>query len=330
MTKLKDFEIDNEAKLRAEIKKLRKEKEEEERKVMEMDKENQELKRKMGPTVVRKWMDNDGTFKPYPDKISEKIEGLKVGQVYKYTFIGNNQIYNIFRDSETEGEQVNLSTQYARQIKRTKSHGVMNRINYPKWWKLTDIDLAQYAKPKIVELNLKESPAVGVIDIFQETCPNYTVVKIESVQNQMLYDSYWNELKKLMKLLGEEKINTDFLFHGTKRSDVMDLIQVQGFRKEFNTIGVYGKGTYFAKNASYSVAYSCGDVSNNVYKMFCCSVIIGESHLGKREYELTTWPKKENGLIYDTLVDKIDDPSIYVIHENDRAYPMFVIYFKKP
>ena len=30
----------------------------------------------------------------------------------------------------------------------------------------------------------------------------------------------------------------------------------------------------------------------------------------------------------DSLVSDIDNPTIFVIHENARAYPMFIIYFK--
>ena len=63
-------------------------------------------------------------------------------------------------------------------------------------------------------------------------------------------------------------------------------------------------------------------------QMFQCKILVGESHKGSKEYKLTSWPKKGNGLIYDSLVDNTSNPSIFVIHENARAYPMFIIHFK--
>ena len=65
--------------------------------------------------------------------------------------------------------------------------------------------------------------------------------------------------------------------------------------------------------------------------MFLCKVICGESCYGNSKYELKSWPKKAHGsgLIYDSLVDNTYNPSIFVIHEDKRAYPMFVIQFEK-
>ncbi len=63
--------------------------------------------------------------------------------------------------------------------------------------------------------------------------------------------------------------------------------------------------------------------------MFACRVICGESYVGNDSYSLKSWPKKDGGtgLIYDTLVDSKMNPSIFVIHDDVRAYPMFVITF---
>ena len=55
---------------------------------------------------------------------------------------------------------------------------------------------------------------------------------------------------------------------------------------------------------------------------------MGGCYRGHKGYKLTSWPKKDNGLIYDSLVDDVDDPSVFVIHENARAYPMFIIHFR--
>ena len=165
---------------------------------------------------------------------------------------------------------------------------------------------------------------------FFETMDNedFEIMKIEAVQNQMLYDKYWNERESMIKLIGENCLNERDLFHGTGNEEVMKLIETEGFRKEFNKTSKYGKGTYFARDAKYSMNYSSRNY-NGVMKMFQCKVICGESIIGDSSYDLKNWPKKDNGLIYDTLVDDEWNKSIFVIHENVRAYPMFVIHFKR-
>merc|ERR1719229_1041256 len=145
----------------------------------------------------------------------------------------------------------------------------------------------------------------------------------------MLYDKHWNEEKSLLKLKkgDENKVNKVELFHGTKSQPVMDIVQKEGFRKEFNTAAAYGKGTYFARDARYSIGYSHKD-AQSVYKMFLCSVLAGEWTKGTQAYELKSWPKKQSdGLLYDSLVDNVQAPSIYVIHEDVRALPKYIIHF---
>eukprot|EP00483_Globobulimina_turgida_P006701 UN06711 len=117
-------------------------------------------------------------------------------------------------------------------------------------------------------------------------------------------------------------------FTGQEKIGSWETVQREGFRKEFNSHSRYGAGTYFARDAQFSIQYSSR--KNGVYKMFQCKVVCGQSYIGKKQYTLTKWPKKQNasGLICDSLVDK-HDPSIFVIHEDVRAYPMFVIHFIK-
>eukprot|EP00483_Globobulimina_turgida_P006830 UN06842 len=146
------------------------------------------------------------------------------------------------------------------------------------------------------------------------------------MQNKLLYDKWLHERHTLIKLIGENNINERNLFHGTKTENVMRCIETEGFRKEFNTSAAIGNGTYFARDSSYSVGYSSHN--NGVRKMFECKVLCGESVKGNGNYKLVSWPKKPSGLMYDSLVNTIQDPSMFVLHENNRAYPMFVITFR--
>ena len=309
----------------------------------EMKKQIEEIKQKAGEekqesVVIWKWKENDGTWISYDNAISNIIEKLKTKESHQYTFSGNQQTYKITKLSSTTAEQKNTKTNVKRDVKRTKKERGLNNIKYPEWWNMNDVNLdkelsgidPKYAVPKLVELNQNTMPAEEIIVNFKKTCPSKTVLKVFSIENQMLYDSYWNARRKLIELIGKEKLNERDVFHGSRQANVMGMIQKEGFRKEFNKSAASGKGTYFARDASYSVngGYCCQ--KDGVYQIFQCRVMMGESHQGSSSYELTNWPKKDGGkgLIYDSLVNRMKDPTVFVIHENVRAYPMFVIHFK--
>ena len=155
--------------------------------------------------------------------------------------------------------------------------------------------------------------------------------------------------QSMIRLLGANHINEQLLFHGTGSVDALNAILRQGFRAEMSKTAYHGKGTYFAKDASYSLKYTASDKNNNYSTkrsgggyhsglryaphltgpriMLCCKVLTGKSISGSRQYELSSWPKKKDGsgLIVDSLVDNISAPSIYVIHENARCYPMYIV-----
>eukprot|EP01084_Bolivina_argentea_P097500 175282_1 len=98
-----------------------------------------------------------------------------------------------------------------------------------------------YGKPQVIELDLFGARTRKVVNDFKKTVKNKTVLKVESVENQMLYDKYCHDKQTLSKLIGEHQVNEKWLFHGTRSENVMTLIQQEGFRKEFNTKAAYGK-----------------------------------------------------------------------------------------
>ena len=313
---------------------FKKKAEEEEKQKLKKEKEYEKLKKQIGIKIIWQWQENDKSWKLYDDEISEIIERMRVNQSYRYKYHGNGQNYKITRNDKNTGIQINTSTKIQRNVRRiekTMTSSMMN-IKYPSFWNDKYIsNKRNYAKPRLINLRINGKIYNRVKGKFFETVneENYEIIKIEGVQNQMLYDKYWNERQSMIKLIGENKLNECSLFHGTGSENVMKLIETEGFRKEFNKTSKYGKGTYFARDASYSLNYSAKNSLNGVYTMFACKVICGESIIGDSSYELKNWPKKENGLIYDSLVDNEWDKSIYVIHQNVRAYPMFVIHFKR-
>ena len=91
---------------------------------------------------------------------------------------------------------------------------------------------------------------------------------------------------------------------------------------------VYGKGVYFARDASYSARdqYSPRDANNYKY-MFLAKVLVGDYTVGNSSC-ITPPAKSANGLeLYDSVVDAVNTPQIFVIFADAQAYPDYLITF---
>lgn len=91
---------------------------------------------------------------------------------------------------------------------------------------------------------------------------------------------------------------------------------------------VYGHGTYFARQPSYSSedTYSVPEYNGDkfVYKY---SVLVGE--YGKGESDLKDLPFKRKGVRNDSAVDDVNNPQIHVIFRDYQAYPEYIIMFNR-
>ena len=91
---------------------------------------------------------------------------------------------------------------------------------------------------------------------------------------------------------------------------------------------MYGRGVYFASDASYSARdqYSPRDANNNKH-IFLAKVLTGEFDVGNSNY-ITPPPKSANNLtLYDSVVNDVNNPAIFVIFGDAQAYPDYLITF---
>merc|ERR1719473_848060 len=120
-----------------------------------------------------------------------------------------------------------------------------------------------------------------------------------------------------------------WLFHGTDEDTVPKIAQ-QGFNRSFcgKNATAFGKGVYFARDASYSssTTYSRPD-GNGVQHMFLCRVIVGEYCVG-RSGALAPDVRK-GAMLYDTTVDNMSNPSMYITYHDAQCYPDYLIKFKQ-
>ena len=85
---------------------------------------------------------------------------------------------------------------------------------------------------------------------------------------------------------------------------------------------------YFARDSSYSssTTYSRPD-GNGVQHMFLVRVVVGEYCMGKRD-QLTP-DVRQGHQLYDTTVNNMNDPSMYVTYHDAQAYPEYLVKFKQ-
>uniref|UniRef100_UPI0005217C40 poly [ADP-ribose] polymerase 12-like n=1 Tax=Ciona intestinalis TaxID=7719 RepID=UPI0005217C40 len=111
------------------------------------------------------------------------------------------------------------------------------------------------------------------------------------------------------------------LFHGTSQNDA-DTICTDGFNRSFagKNATLYGKGSYFAVNSSYSMDYasSC---------MFLASVITGDYCQGRHSMIVPdVKPGRDgNNRRYDSAVNSTTNPTIFVSFSDPNVYPSYLL-----
>ena len=91
---------------------------------------------------------------------------------------------------------------------------------------------------------------------------------------------------------------------------------------------MYGQGSYFAANASYSDAFARVDSRLRQF-MFLGKVLVGSYTIGRSSYRRPPLknPLDPVGDLYDSCVDNIANPTIFVVFDTDQFYPEYVIQY---
>ncbi|XP_057191412.1 poly(ADP-ribose) polymerase family member 14-related sequence 1 isoform X2 [Triplophysa rosa] len=166
-----------------------------------------------------------------------------------------------------------------------------------------------------------------VLVLFQATCANHNVLKIERIQNPGMWKNYQNN-KSVMEQKNGHQNNERRLFHGTSEQ-TMSHINQRGFNRSYagKNATAYGNGTYFALNANYSASntYSVPNAQGHKY-MYFCRVLTGDYTQGRAGMIIPP-PKNNTADLYDTVVENTVAPTIFVVFRDDQAYPEYLITF---
>lgn len=127
----------------------------------------------------------------------------------------------------------------------------------------------------------------------------------------------------------QQMVNEKRLFHGTS-PDAVEAICKQNFdwRLHGKNATKYGEGSYFAVNASYSHAYAKRDAGSSQF-MFLSLVLVGSYTTGHSSYRRppSKVPSDPASDLYDSCVDNLPNPTIFVVFDTDQFYPQYIIQY---
>ncbi|KAL7982318.1 hypothetical protein Chor_009916 [Crotalus horridus] len=212
---------------------------------------------------------------------------------------------------------ISLFTSRTKQSKESATH-------IPPHWDQSALPELGY---KLINLLLSSSEYIKVQTNFQRTLPKATILTIKRIQNVSLWEVYQWQKEQMKKANGGKDVDERSLFHGTSKNHV-DAICQQNF--DWRICGVhgtaYGKGSYFARDAAYSDNYS--GVNSSIKIMFLAKVLVGDFTNGCSSYLRPPAKNNQSNLFYNSCVNSLLNPSIFVIFEKHQIYPEYLIEYK--
>jgi poly [ADP-ribose] polymerase 10/14/15 len=175
----------------------------------------------------------------------------------------------------------------------------------------------------------------SVIAAFRRTLGpvRVTVAKVERLQKKNLWDHFAAMRQTMLqRQAASDNYERSWLFHGTSE-DSMNKIVAHGFNRIFGykevnrkAMTIYGKGVYFAVNSKYSIDYTSPNSSGERH-MFLCRVLVGEYCLGREDQPT---PDVRRGTeLYDSTVNNLEAPTIFVTYHDSQSYPEYIVTFTK-
>jgi poly [ADP-ribose] polymerase 7/11/12/13 len=171
---------------------------------------------------------------------------------------------------------------------------------------------------------------------FAETMPTRTVDDIQRVENGLLHEMFTVNMETISRQLHPATDDIDAaqsdirrtLFHGTRAVEqITGSTDGQGFLPLLagtSTGAIYGDGTYFARDASYSDTYA-RTLPTGQKQMLLVDVIVGRWAEGQQGMKVCPTVPGEQYIRFNSLVNDTANPAIFVIQHSSQAYPTHLI-----
>lgn len=262
------------------------------------------------------WMYLKGDWEPFTPHQNYKIEEAQ----------GQREVF-VMLEIKGSNVEVNLKALEA----TDKQTGEVYRVK--RCETDTDIELPEYWSHmagenfKKVELDPNSAEYQSIAQGFHKTAKN-KILKIERVQNHHLWCSYFVMRRKMTMKNGEAEVGEKYLYHGTS-ADSCHCIERDRFDRNYTGKNAhhYGKGVYFAVNADYSAKTRFSTPDAGLKRMYVARVLTGRHTLGNSSMKSPPPRADDPSDKYDSLVDKLQSPTMFVVFHDDQAYPEYLITF---
>jgi len=294
---------------------------------------------------IEKERDTASAFIPFPITISDKITNASKSNMpaYKFTYVIDKSFFF--------GKTVNCIVNFGTRIVRMSDGGRESEHVF-----MSEYDMISkiYWEPKIYNTPIKQknpsqakrfdytderkeldagSPEWKLIsDYFYLTMPKEKdgkpinrITKILRYQNLFLIDNY----EKKLQTARDVHHNIDFrnsikyqklLWHGTGNTNP-NIIADGGWKINYaGDKNLWGGGTYFASDASYSASYAYEDKNTGNKQIFLAKVITGLGYHCPENKNIKDIPKG-----YNSIVGWRHGSWIYVVYDNFLACPWYLV-----
>jgi hypothetical protein len=265
----------------------------------------------------------DGNWIAYDDPTTEILEAAFVRRDTDARFKRGGFEYSI-NTTMMMLEQLNLSTKVTREVRRTRALEAPAVMPVPASWSAQPP--GQNCALVTVASHTTEFNAVeGKI---KATMPTVQIQKLERIQNVLLWKKY-SMRKALMTEVNGKDPNEKSVWHGTRGNDPKVIYEDKqdGFMFQHSQAGMWGRGIYFAENASYSdgYAHNCGGGQKS---FMLTKLLSGEETHIPSDGSLKMCPDKPGGGRYDTVTGDTGGSKVYIVYENGRALPEYLVTYK--
>ncbi|CAL4075069.1 unnamed protein product, partial [Meganyctiphanes norvegica] len=247
----------------------------------------------------------------------------------RFSFIFNSNQYVLeFRDME----QINKTTGMKRMVKRRPKKNLMlslcihNETIMPGDSNLT------------FNVNIPKGECMEIFEKLKHTLNNNCIFgsyieiieSVEKINNTFLQRAHKLRLEMMeTQYAGYCQVHTKKLLHGTKKEFVKKIINENfDWRLYGKSNGkAFGKGAYFTPNPKLALSYAPPDNDGKRY-LIISSIIVGSMTVGCSGMEKPPINSATN-LPYDTSVNNLKSPTIYVKYNKQEYCPEYVITMKK-
>lgn len=170
---------------------------------------------------------------------------------------------------------------------------------------------------------------------FAKTLPARTIDRIDRVENGYQHEQFSVKVSSIANTIGaayDEQTMLRYLFHGTREVGTTRINSIlnnptAGFRPLMSgstTGAIWGDGAYFARDAKYSHDYAA-TLPTGQKQMFVVQVATGRWTQGQPGMKMPPLIPGEQYIRFDSRVDDVGNPTIFVVQEGSQAYPAYLI-----